>query len=258
MSDKEGKKNSSKKSVPKVDFFADLKARTSSLQRIAVGGTVESEDAEKIELLPLDALLPNPHQPRQQQTPQEDAELAEDVRVRGVLQPIIVRPAPGQPGKFQLVAGERRYRASRTAGKTVIPAIVRPYDDREARTVAAIENLQRQNLTAAEEAHYFKFLSDEYNLSNRDIAKLINKSPGYVDIRMKLLETNGTKSAPDPLTSEQKAWKYRPKEWEKIRFIVSAARHHRQHLPPKEKEVLRETVRELRKELEELERALVD
>ncbi len=161
------------------------------------GSSEQLEDenqAEKIELLTFDSILPNPNQPRKEFVEDEDNELAADIKERGVLQPIIVRPAPRMVGKYQLVAGERRTRAAKAAGLVTIPAIVKEYNDKEARTVAAIENLQRKNLQPLEEASYFEFLAQEYNLSNRDIAQLVHKSPSYVDQRFRLLTAERVKS----------------------------------------------------------------
>ena len=182
--------------APTVDFFASLKARANTVQQMT--GNNEQPDgdnqAEKIEMLTLDSILPNPNQPRKEFLEDEDNELAADIKEHGILQPIIVRPAPGLTGKYQLVAGERRARAAKVAGLVTIPAIIKDYNDKEARTVAAIENLQRKNLQPLEEASYFEFLAQEYNLSNRDIAQLVHKSASYVDQRFRLLTAERVKS----------------------------------------------------------------
>jgi ParB/RepB/Spo0J family partition protein len=174
------------------DFFAGLKDRAGGLQKLAATTSkpAPGNEGEKIENLPINMILPNPDQPRRILSEQDDNELMEDIRERGVLQPIIVCPAGGKPGRYVLVAGQRRLRASGMAGNVTIPAIVRNYTELEARTVAAIENLQRKDLDEVDEARYFQFLSKTYNLSNRQIAKLIHKSPSYVDQRMRLLQTN--------------------------------------------------------------------
>jgi ParB family chromosome partitioning protein len=250
-----------------TDFFANLKMRAGNLQKLAEGAGIPEEESDKIELLSLNTVLPNPDQPRQNENADEDAELAEDIKAHGILQPIIVRLIPDKPGHYQIVAGQRRTNAAKAAGYTVIPAIVKNYDDRKARTIAAIENLQRKNLEPVEEAYYFKFLADEYNLSNRDIAQLIHKSPSYIDQRMRLLkpeEANRVKntqtleisqsitpnSAP---TKPPRVWKYQPKEWEKIRVAINQARTGYTGAKPEQREALRETIQTLKKELEELE-----
>jgi ParB/RepB/Spo0J family partition protein len=247
-----------KKTAPKVDFFADLKARANTAQRLS-GGTSESdENGEKIEMLALASISANPDQPRRQASPEEDAELAADIKERGILQPVIVRPDPKSKDKYQLVAGQRRCEAARIAGLKQIPAIVKQYNDKEARTVAAIENLQRKDLDPQDEAHYFKFLADTYNLSNRAIADLIHKSASYVDQRMRLLDPNRVKSTQSLQDSQpaQKLWKYKRGEWQKIREFVAEAREGIDeglvHATPKQRAELKETIQRLIWELEAL------
>ena len=256
MSEEKNKVGPKKPTAPKADFFADLKARSSSLQRIASGGT---EALEKLEFLALDAILPNPHQPRRIVIAEHDSELAEDIKQHGVLQPIIVRAEPGKPDKYQLVAGSRRCRAAQVAGLTTIPALIKSYDDREARTIAAIENLQRADLSPFDEANYFKFLADEYNLSNRDIAKLISKSPGYVDQRMKIL-ADGRQNFRELLNPKESAetstkpWRYKAKEWQKFKLFVAQANAGWTEVNVYEQEHLRHTIHELKEALDTLER----
>lgn len=260
---------------PRPDFFANLKARSGNMQKIAAGQPTESaeekpdgERAEVIQLISLVAIEPNPDQPRQTATPDEDAELAADIKERGLLQPVIVRPLGGPGGRYELVAGERRCRAARLAGLEQIPAIVRQYDDREARTVAAIENLQRKDLDPFDEARYFKFLADEYNLSNRQIAEGLHKSPSYVDQRLRLLQTERVKNThllndsqvelpPSPATSTlHRPWKYRPREWEKLKVTLTGARGSLKQVPPRQKAEIQKTIAELKSELEALEQEL--
>ncbi len=258
-----------KSAAPRPDFFASLKARSSSMQKIAAGHpdeTIEEKisdsNAETIEMITLSIIEPNPDQPRQTATPEQDAELAADIRERGILQPVIVRPLAGAGGRYELVAGERRCRAARLAGLEQIPALVRPYDDREARTVAAIENLQRQNLEPLDEARYFKFLADEYNLSNRQIAEGLHKSASYVDQRMRLLQNDRVKNTHLLHDSQEtalpalKAWKYRPREWEKLKTTLAGARGSLQQVTARQKIELQKTIAILKDELEALEKEL--
>lgn len=248
------------------DFFANLKARSGSVQKIAAGQSAEAasekpenDPAENITMVSLAAIAPNPDQPRQTATPEEDAELAADIKERGVLQPIIVRPLGG---RYELVAGERRCRAARLAGLDQIPAIVRQYDDREARTVAAIENLQRKDLDPLDEARYFKFLAAEYNLSNRQIAEGLHKSASYVDQRMRLLQPDRVKNTHLLHDSQAAApaldrpWKYRPREWEKLKVTLSEARGSLQQVSAAQKEQLKRSISELKNELDALEQEL--
>jgi ParB family chromosome partitioning protein len=262
---------------PRPDFFANLKARSSSVQKIAAGQPAGAAPespadavADKIELISLSAIEPNPDQPRQTATPEEDAELAADIKERGLLQPIIVRPVKGESGRYELVAGERRCRAARRAGLAQVPVIVRNYDDREARTVAAIENLQRKDLDPLDEARYFKFLADEYNLSNRQIAEGLHKSASYVDQRLRLLQNDRVKNthvldnsqtrvaeaSPRQPAPEEKPWKFRPREWEKLRFTLNSARGGIRQVSKEQKKELKMTIRDLRADLEALEKEL--
>lgn len=257
----------SKNAPVRPDFFANLKARSSNMQKIAFGQPAEIEEngdgnPETIVLLTLSAIEPNPNQPRQAATSEQDEELAADIRERGILQPVIVRPLGGAGGRYELVAGERRCRAAKLAGLEQIPALVRPYDDREARTVAAIENLQRQNLEPQDEARYFKFLADEYNLSNRQIAEGLHKSASYVDQRMRLLQADRVKNtqllhaSQEDVSSAVRPWKYRPREWERLKTILTGARGSLQSVPVKQKKELQKTLADLRHELDALETEL--
>ena len=147
---------------------------------------------------------PNPYQPRRTFDPQAMAELAADISEHGVLQPILVRPIPGAAdddltinpdgsprARYQIIAGERRWRAASTAGKTEIPAVVlENIDDREARFLSLIENVQRQDIEPDDEAQYFISLQNEYNLSQEEIAKQIGKSESYVSRRLSDYKAN--------------------------------------------------------------------
>lgn len=175
------------------DFFAGLKARSVNLQQLTSGTATVGDmaESERIEQIPVEDILPNPRQPRRQLTVEQDIELADDIKQRGILQPIIVRRRSNNG--YELVVGNRRLNAAKALGLITVPAIIRDYDDQEAFTVAIVENLQRKDLDPIDEAFSFKLLADEYNLSNRSIAMLIHKSPSYVDQRLRLLsQTNLT------------------------------------------------------------------
>jgi ParB family chromosome partitioning protein len=127
----------------------------------------------------------NPRQPR---TEFEDAaleELADSIKAHGVLQPVMVRPRGG--GRYELVAGERRYRASRIAGRTHIPAVVRALTDEESLTVALIENIQREDLNPMEAARGYKQLLDEYGLTQTELGRQIGKKQSTISNAMRLL-----------------------------------------------------------------------
>ncbi|NWJ46787.1 MAG: ParB/RepB/Spo0J family partition protein [Chloroflexi bacterium] len=250
----------SKKNTTGTDFFANLRARAGDIQKLTDNS--ELKETEELEILRLELILPNPDQPRKIPAPVEDEQLVADVKERGILQPIIVRPSPEQPGKYLLVAGNRRVGAAGQAGLSHIPAIVRDYTEKEARTVAAIENLQRQDLDPLDEARYFRFLGVEYNLSNRDIAKLVNKSPSYVDQRMRMLEkrvknTHLLQKAQTNIT-EKTIWKYRPRDWQKFHQTLEALGKGYSVAPIEEKKKLRQEIQLLREHLAALEKDMKD
>ena len=145
----------------------------------------DTEDKNEVVTLKISQIEPNRNQPRR--TFDEDAlqELALSISEHGVLQPILVRPMIY--GGYQIVAGERRYRASRMAGLTEIPAIVRELTDSETMQIALIENLQRSDLTTLEEAIGYQTLMDEYDFSQEDVARIVGKSRSAVANTLRLL-----------------------------------------------------------------------
>ncbi len=134
--------------------------------------------------VPLDRILPNPAQPRLSYEEESLSELADSIREHGVLQPILVRPVGSQ---FELIAGERRWRASRLAGREAIPAIVVEFDEQTALEVSIIENLQREDVSPLEEAAMFRKMTD-LGYSVRQLAQKIGKDKGYVENRMRLAD----------------------------------------------------------------------
>ncbi len=137
--------------------------------------------------VPVDAIRPNPRQPRTTFDAESLGELEQSIRELGVLVPIIVRPLSAQPGVFELVAGERRWRAASAAGLTTIPAIVRSVDDRTSLEVAIVENLQRQGLDPLEEAMGFQHLIDEFAFTQERVAERVGKSRPAVTNALRLL-----------------------------------------------------------------------
>ena len=135
--------------------------------------------------LDIDQVRPNPRQPRTRFDEDAINALAESIKSEGVVQPIIVRDT-GEG--YQIVAGERRWRASRRAGLTTIPAIVRPLDEREAMIMALAENVAREDLNAVEQARAYAVLADELDLSQTEIARRVGKSRPAVANTMRLLE----------------------------------------------------------------------
>ncbi|HEY7623940.1 MAG TPA: ParB/RepB/Spo0J family partition protein [Candidatus Limnocylindria bacterium] len=133
--------------------------------------------------IPLEKVIPNPGQPRMTWHEETLAELAASIREHGVLQPILVRPA-GED--YEIIAGERRWRASKLAGKETIPAIVERFDDSTALEIALIENLQREDLSPLDEAVIYKKMTDELGYSIRNLANKLSKDKGYVENRLRL------------------------------------------------------------------------
>jgi len=134
--------------------------------------------------LPLDGITPNPDQPRRHFLPDSLAELAASIRMHGLLQPVVVRRVPGG---FQLIAGERRLRAARMAGLHEIPAVVRESDERDRMELALVENLQREDLPALDEAEAYRTLMEEYDLTQEEVAGRVGKSRPAVANALRLL-----------------------------------------------------------------------
>ena len=149
--------------------------------------SAEADDGEVVfRDIPLTAIEPNPGQPRTQFDEESLGELTASIRELGVLQPILVREVAA--GMFQLIAGERRWRAARRAGLATIPAIVRTADDRGLVEQALVENLQRQDLTALEEAAAFQQLIEDFGLTHDDVATRVGKSRSTVTNTVRLLQ----------------------------------------------------------------------
>ncbi len=146
-----------------------------------------SADAPPSLDIAIDRIIPNPKQPRRTFIEAELEELAESIRTKGVIQPILVRPDPANVEMFEIIAGERRWRAARRAGLTVIPAVVREMDDREMLEIAIIENVQRSDLNAVEEAEAYKSLIDRFGRTQESVAQQVGKSREHVSNTLRLL-----------------------------------------------------------------------
>jgi len=145
---------------------------------VLVGGrTIVSIDINKV--------TPNPRQPRADFDPESLNELAESIRSQGIVQPVLARL---RDGKYELVAGERRWRASKKAGLTLIPAIIKEFSDEESLELALVENLQREDLNPMDEADAFQKLAKEFHLTQADISKKVGKNRSTVANTMRLLE----------------------------------------------------------------------
>jgi ParB family chromosome partitioning protein len=137
--------------------------------------------------IPIELIHRNPDQPRRRFGEAEIAELADSIREKGVLQPVLVRPAPGLPGEYQLVAGERRWRASQQAGLRAMPALVRDLDDRQVLEIAIVENVQRADLGVIEESLSYKALMDRFGRTQEEVSKVVGKSRPHVANALRLL-----------------------------------------------------------------------
>ncbi len=135
--------------------------------------------------VPVDRVRPNPYQPRRQFSEDEMAELVESIRKHGVLQPVLVRRAGDD---YELVAGERRWRAAMAAGLKSLPAVIRECTDRQLMEMALVENLQREDLNAIEEAAAYRLLLQEFTMTQEDIAERVGKSRPHVANTLRLLQ----------------------------------------------------------------------
>jgi ParB family chromosome partitioning protein len=143
-------------------------------------------EAPELVHLRVDEIRPNPRQPRRQIDHETTAGLADSIRAQGVLQPVVVRPRA--EGGYELIAGERRWRAAREAGLASVPALVRAADDRETLLLALVENVAREDLSPLEEARAYAVLLDEFGLSLGDVGERVGRSKPSVSNRLRLLE----------------------------------------------------------------------
>jgi len=137
--------------------------------------------------LPIELISPNPHNPRRRFADEELADLSRSIREHGVVQPVVVRRA-GTGGRYEIIAGERRWRAAQLAGMTEIPAIIRDVGDREALELAIVENIQRADLNPVEEAAGFQQLIDDHGYTQADLGQVIGKSRSHVANTLRLLK----------------------------------------------------------------------
>ncbi|WP_353473505.1 ParB/RepB/Spo0J family partition protein [Salipiger sp. H15] len=138
-------------------------------------------------MIPIEKVFPNKDQPRRSFTPEQLNELSESIRAKGIIQPIIVRPRPNAEGEFEIVAGERRWRAAQMAQLHEVPALVREFDDIEVLEVAIIENIQRADLNAIEEAAGYKQLMNRFGHTQEKIAEALGKSRSHIANLLRLL-----------------------------------------------------------------------
>jgi len=145
-----------------------------------------AERDSELRHIPVELIKPNPRQPRREFDEGALLALAESVRERGVLQPVLLRPVPG--GTYELIAGERRWRAARLADFESVPAVVRPHDDAESLELALIENMAREDLNPVEEARACALLVEELGLTREDIGRRVGRSRVAVSNLLRLLD----------------------------------------------------------------------
>ena len=139
-------------------------------------------------LVPIEKVLKNPNQPRSDFDQEKLDELAASIKARGIIQPLIVRPAPGSKDEYQIVAGERRWQAAQRAQLHDIPVIIRDMDDQEFMEVAIIENIQRDDLNAIEEAKGYEVLMKTYGNTQEQVSEALGKSRSHIANLLRLLK----------------------------------------------------------------------
>ncbi len=157
------------------------------MDSIFVDNAVDTGESSGTTMLRLAKIEPNPDQPRREFDTESLSELAESIAANGLIQPVAVRPSK-KDGFYTIIAGERRWRASKMAGLTEIPVIIMEIDDRKAAELALIENVQRKDLNPIEEAMGYKSLITEYNLTQSDLASRVGKSRVTITNALRLLE----------------------------------------------------------------------
>lgn len=164
---------------------ASPELKAPAVQAVAPGAPAE---ARAPRTLPIALLRPNPFQPRDHFDPEQLEELAASIRDKGIIQPIIVRPVPGQSDEYQIVAGERRWRAAQKARLHEVPVVIRAFTDAEALEVALIENIQRADLNAIEEARGYRQLIEKFNYTQEALGQTIGRSRSHIANTLRLLQ----------------------------------------------------------------------
>ncbi|GAA5104352.1 ParB/RepB/Spo0J family partition protein [Bartonella jaculi] len=160
-------------------------AYSSSADKFTESNTIPTRSEQ---FVPLESISCNPHNPRRHFTDSELDNLAQSIRQHGVVQPVIVRPSRDHPHRFELIAGERRWRAAQRANLSQLPVIIRDVDDKTALELAIIENVQRADLNPIEEAMGYEILLNEHGYTQADLAQVIGKSRSHVANTLRLLK----------------------------------------------------------------------
>ena len=148
----------------------------------------EKASSDGVTLININNIVPSPYQPRRVFSTEALADLVLSIKEKGVLQPLLVRNDPKKEGGYELIAGERRFRASKMAGLKEIPAIIKDFSDKDALEVALIENLQREDLNPLEEAEAYKRLLEEFKYTQEELSKVIGKSRSHLANMMRLID----------------------------------------------------------------------
>lgn len=154
-------------------------------ERTANSGALDAASGRSVAAIALSEIMPNPYQPRHYFGEAELSELADSVRIHGVIQPVLLRP---MDGGYQLIAGERRVRAARLAGLDAVPAVVKSLSDREAIELALVENLQRSDLNPLEESQAYSRLIEEFQWTQEEIGARVGKSRSHIANYLRLLQ----------------------------------------------------------------------
>jgi ParB family chromosome partitioning protein len=155
--------------------------------------------AAGVQSLPVEVLEPSPYQPRKAMDETALAELADSIRQRGILQPLLVRAHPGQPGQYQIIAGERRWRAAQRAQLHEVPVLVRALTDTEAMAAGLVENLQREDLNPIEEAEGYQRLTRDFHMSQEALGEAVGKSRSHITNTLRVLKL------PEPVLAHVRA-----------------------------------------------------
>ena len=147
-----------------------------------------AEPYEKIELIQLEDIIPNPYQPREIFEDDKIRELAQSIQTHGLIQPIVIRKSEVNPEKYEIVSGERRYRALCSLGRINADCIIRDYDNKKSASVALIENIQRENLNPLEEAKAFQDLIELFGFTQEALAQRLGKGQSTIANKMRLLQ----------------------------------------------------------------------
>ncbi|ETX28724.1 ParB/RepB/Spo0J family partition protein [Roseivivax isoporae] len=178
----------SEKSQPRRGLGRGLSALMADVEpTVSTEARAEREPRRPDRLIPIEKIAPNPDQPRRTFTQGQLDELAESIRAKGVIQPIIVRAKPGEEGTYEIVAGERRWRAAQIAGLHEMPVLVREFTDTEVLEVAIIENIQRADLNAIEEAAGYRQLMYKFGHTQEKLAEALGKSRSHIANLLRLL-----------------------------------------------------------------------